>query len=307
LISRYNGGDLDQNLELLRLIESARGRGYEFYQHGFLHFAFECGVPDLGMFTLDPRACREFDVKRAEIEALHTFEALVEMLDNGRRIWRRAFGEDSAGLRPAYGAFCTNLYLALAVLGHEWVSSRIPCMTSFLRSAGQWKALLDFRDGIPSVPQRLPQGLWEFPIAGNYGYRLLNDPARIDSMVALGLEEFEIYADRNAPMLIVSHWHGLQEPRDKGGSFPPRPEGMGYAVHEKLLPALRDTCKARFPRMSELVAEVTAAGFKSHPSESAPEDSRRFLSHSSHSPAHEWRCSGCHCGDPRPILSFPSG
>jgi hypothetical protein len=118
---------------------------------------------------------------------------------------------------------------------------------------------MDFRDGIPIAPHWLPQGLWEFPIAGDYGCRVPNDPARIDSMVSLGLEEFEVYAERKAPMLIVSHWHGLQEPGDKGGNFPPNSEGTGYAVHEKLLPALRNTGKARFPKMSDLVREVVGA------------------------------------------------
>lgn len=259
LVPRSVRGDIDQDPELLRLIESARGRGHEFYQHGFLHYAFECGVPDLGMFALDPGACREFDVKRAEIEALHTFEALVEMLDNGRRIWRRALGDDSMGFRPGWGAFCTNLYRALAALGYQWVSSRLPCMTSWLWNAGRWEEPVDFRDGIPTAPHRLPQGIWEFPIAGDYGFRVPNHPGKIDAMVSLALQEFDVYFERGDPMLIVSHHHGLQHPGNMDGAFPPHPEGTGYEVHAKLLPALRHTGKARFLQMSDLVGQVTEA------------------------------------------------
>jgi len=259
VIPRSGGGDLDQDVDLMRLIESARGRGHEFYQHGFLHFAFECGVPDLGMFSLDPAAHREFDVRRAEVEALHTFEAQVGMLDNGRRIWRRAFGDDPVGFRPGWGAFCTNFYRALAALGYQWVSSRLPCMTSWLRNAGKWDAPIDFRDEISTAPHLLEEGIWEFPIAGDYGFTVPNEPARIDAMVDLGLAEFAVYAGRGHPMLVVSHPQGLERSGTGDGTLPPHPRGTGYAVHSKLFPALRATGRVRFLKMSDLVRETIAA------------------------------------------------
>jgi len=256
VIPRSGGGDLDQDVELMRLIESARGRGHEFHQHGFLHFAFECGVPDLGMFSLDSGAYREFDVRRAEIEAMHTFEAQAEMLDHGRRIWRRAFGEDPVGFRPGWGAFCTNFYRALAALGYQWVSSRLPCMTSWLWNAGRWETPLDFRAEISTAPHLLAEGIWEFPIAGDYGFTVPNETVRIDAMVDLGLREFSVYAERGHPMLVVSHFQGLQRAGTHDTAVPPHPRGTGYAVHEKLLSALRSTEIARFMRMSDLVRET---------------------------------------------------
>lgn len=64
----------------------------------------ECGIPDMAMFALDPKALRRFDEERASIEAMHTFEAQVEMLAAGQRVWRKVFGEDSLGFQPGWGA-----------------------------------------------------------------------------------------------------------------------------------------------------------------------------------------------------------
>lgn len=185
---------------------------------------------------------------------MHTLEAQVEMLEKGRRIWRRAFGEDSPGFRPGWGAFCSNFYKALSILGYEWVSSRLPCMTSFSWVAGHWGCPIDFRDGIPTKPLRLTPGVMEFPIAGDYGFRVPNDPKRVDEMVDLGLREFEVYAERGHPMLIVSHHHGLAHTGVGDQTPEPCAGGTGYAVHEKLIPALLGDGRAEFIGMEELVA-----------------------------------------------------
>ncbi len=252
------GGDLDQDKELLPLIEKARGRGHEFYQHGFKHTAFECGFPELGMLEHDPRAKRRFDEERGRLEERHTLEAQVRMLESGRRIWRRAFGEDSAGFRPGWGAFCNNFYHALALLGFEWVSSRIPSFTSWDWNRGLWEAPIHFREAIPTRPWIHPQGIREFPIAGDYGFRVPNDPVRIQAMADLALREFEVYYERRDPMLVLSHFHGLQYAG--GDSNHPHPQGTGYAVHEILLPALLADERTEFMGMKELAVRYPAEG-----------------------------------------------
>lgn len=248
-------GDLDQDRELLTLIEAARGNGHEFYQHGFIHSAFECGVPELGMLEHDLPAKRRFDENRGALEEQHTLEAQIEMIASGMRIWRRAFGEDSAGFRPGWGAFCNNFYKALALLGFEWVSSRIPCFTSWDWNRGVWDAPINFRDAVPTAPWIHPQGIREFPIAGDYGFRVPNDPKRIKAMANLALQEFEIYFERRDPMLILSHCHGLEYSGAVGGAAP-HPGGTGYAIHEIMLPALLRDGRAHFMGMKELAAQT---------------------------------------------------
>lgn len=241
-------GDIDEDGELLKLIAEARKNGHEFYQHGYKHFAFECGVPQLDMFDLDPQAKALFDADRESVEALHTLEALLEMLQNGQRIWRRAFGENSEGFRPGWGSYCGNLYKALHILGYQWVSSRVPSMTAYLQKYGEPIA---FYEGVKTGPHQLGPGIWEFPIGPEIGWRVPNDPSRIDAMVDLGLRHFEALRERGEPMLMVSHYHGLGFVGNLEGKEK-NPDGTGYAVHENFIPKLLATGQTEFVGMKEL-------------------------------------------------------
>lgn len=254
VIPRFGGGDLDDDKELMAEIERARAVGHEFYQHGFVHTPFECGVPEVGMFAPYEAVRRFYDEERDVVERMHTLEAQLEMVENGARIWRRAFGENSPGFRPGWGAFCGNFYRALAQLGFTWVSSRIPCFTSWQRAVGDWTSPMDFREKMSTEPHVLAQGIREFPMAGDHAFRVPNEPKRIASMVELGLNEFEVFSQRGHPMLLVSHFHGLEFPGEIDGAAADR-EGTGYAVHERLIPALLGTGRARFAGMKELTAD----------------------------------------------------
>lgn len=250
VIPQSSGGRIDEDEDLLKIIASARERGHEFYQHGYRHFAFECGIPQLEMFALDSSAKLRFDRERDAVEALHTLEALVEMLENGQRIWRKAFGESSEGFRPGWGAYCGNFYKALHILGYRWVSSRLPSMTAYLQHYGQ---PIEFYEGRKTEPHLLKQGIWEFPIGPEVGWRVPNSPERIEAMVDLGMAHFEALHARREPMLIVSHYHGLGFQGELEGCSP-LASGTGYAVHEKFLPQLQASGKAEFIGMKELSA-----------------------------------------------------
>ncbi len=235
------GGDLDKDADLLRMIEKARGRGHEFYQHGFVHTAFECGVPETWMMGFHQVTLDEYDQHREKIEESHTLEALVRMLDSGQKIWRRAFGEDSPGFRPGWGAFCDNFYKALHALDYQWVSARIPSATSWRWNRLQWDAPREFRAGFPLKAYKV-HGVTEHPITGgDYGFTVPNEPDKIETMVNLGLYDLDYLHKQQAPMLMVSHWHGLE-----------RNGGTGYAVHEKLLPAILKSGKVEPMGLAEL-------------------------------------------------------
>lgn len=248
VIPSVSTGDIDEDEELLTVIAEARKNGHEFYQHGYKHFAFECGIPCLDMFDLDIKAKNLFDADRDAVEALHTLEALTEMLENGQRIWQRAFGEPSAGFRPGWGSYCGNLYKALTQLNYKWVSSRIPSMTSYLQ---KYDEPITFYENVKSGPHRLRQGIMEFPIGPEIGWRVPNDPTRIDAMVDLGMRHFEAMREHGEPMLMVSHHHGLEFPGDLEGKEPD-PAGTGYAVHKKFLPQLLATGRVEFVGMKKL-------------------------------------------------------
>lgn len=251
-----NDHSLDEDKGLLRVIEEARKQGHEFHQHGYKHDAYECGVPELKMLDFSPPTRDRYDTHRHEIEAMHTLEALKTMLSEGQKIWRRAFGEDSAGFRPPWGGYCTNLYRALGALDFQWVSARIPSMTSWQWNNGDWDAPMEFREGVPTTPGKV-EGVMEVPMAGDYAFRVPNRPEKIEAMVDLALREFDVYVQRGDPMLIVSHHHGLSF-FGEGDGIPGSKEGTGYAIHDHLIPALQATGKAEFTTMASLVEKWAA-------------------------------------------------
>jgi peptidoglycan/xylan/chitin deacetylase (PgdA/CDA1 family) len=247
-----------QDLPLLGLIDQARSEGHTFHQHGYVHTPFESGVPDPTMMTFDQAVHRQYQQRRREIEREHTVDALVSMLDNGRLVWRKAFGEDSPGYRPAWGACCENLFIALEATGFEWVSWRIPSMTSWLWSHGQIDAPRQFRTDISPEPSRRGK-LYDYALGGDYAFRIPPEEQRIEAMVELAMWEFEHHLRNGWPMVICSHWHGLEHC-----------DGTGYAVHERLIPRLLGTGNAEFITMDELhrrtlaatTAEAAASTFK---------------------------------------------
>ncbi|MCX5660175.1 MAG: DUF2334 domain-containing protein [Planctomycetota bacterium] len=249
VIPKTDAGTIDNDPQLLRVIDAARAKGHEFYQHGYVHTPFESGVPAIWMLDFAPDVRRQYDTHRLEIEATHSLEALASMIEKGARIWRAAFHEDSPGYRPGWGAFCRNLYRALDMLGFEWVSSRIPTPTSWLWNQGLWNEPQRFDANVPLAPTKIGGGgLIEFPLGGDYAFTVPNDPKKIDLMVGLGVREFELMHERNLPFMPVSHWHGLERNGD-----------TGYAVHEKMLPKIVKSGKAEPMGMAELLKRTKTA------------------------------------------------
>lgn len=236
-------GSIDQDAALIEGIRAAERAGHEFHQHGTRHAPFECGIPDLDMLAAAPEVRRKFEEDRFAIEASHTVESLTALLSEGREIWRAAFGAPSRGFRPGWGSFCGNLYRAADALGFEWISARVVSMTSWRRNFGQWDALMDFREGIPSAPARFPgTKVYEIPMTGGeYAFKVPDDPEKIQSMVALALAEFSWCHERNLPFVMVSHWPGL--------AFG---EGAGYEVHRRFLKQVRESGKAEFLTLNHL-------------------------------------------------------
>ncbi len=231
---------VDEDPALLRVIDQARADGHEFYQHGYVHDAFESGVPETWMLDLGPAAKRRYDVQRLAIEQHHTLDAMVRMLDNGRRIWRRALGEDSPGYRPGWLSFCGNLFRALAVLGYDWCSWRVPCPTSWLWNNGQWDLPMDFRADVPAHPTQ-EHGLTHYIAGGDYAFRVPHETDKIDAMVDLAMREMRHYHAHGWPFIICLHWHGLANFNDSG-----------YAVHDKLLTQLLSSGQLQPMGMADL-------------------------------------------------------
>ncbi len=235
-----NGSTIDNDADLCRTIERARKDGHEFFQHGYIHTPFESGVPELWMLDFAPAVREQYDEERLEIEATHQLDAMVEKIETGQKIWRRAFGDSSPGYRPGWGAFCGNLYRALDILGYEWVSSRISSRKSWLWNQELWDRDPPFRETTPGTPWRIGR-LIEYPIGGDYGFQIANEPEAIRRMVELFESEFLEFHRRGWLFNVVSHHHGL----DRNG-------GSGYAIHRQAIPKIQQSGKAEFMGMTEL-------------------------------------------------------
>lgn len=230
---------IDKDVELLKTIEKAKRNGHQFYQHGYVHSPFECGIPELEMLDFSDEVKRSFAVKRFEIEKSHTVDVIAEKLELGRKIWRKAFGEEPEGFRPGWGAYCKNYYRALEILGFKWASTRITLWTSWVWGQGKFEFKEEFRGGIKPYPHKVGKVL-EIPITGDYAFKVKKED--IDKFFNLAVEEFNLCFERGYPFVIVSHWHGLE--RDGTDT--------GYKVHEKLIPCLLESGKAEFITMDHL-------------------------------------------------------
>jgi len=241
-------GSIDQDKALVAAIRSAETQGHEFHQHGTRHTPFECGIPELAMLAASPEASHKFEAQRFEIEASHTVEALARMLEEGRKVWSNAFGLACRGFRPGWGAFCGNLYRALDLLGYQWSSARILSTTSWRRNFGEWDAPLAFREELPMLPAPFPgTTVYEIPMTGGeYAFKVPLEEEKIESMVALGLEEFGWCYQRDLPFVMLSHWPGLA-----------RDDGAGYEVHRRFLRKIHESGKARFLTMDAFFDTLT--------------------------------------------------
>ena len=246
VIPMRQGRALADDPELIEMMTEAREQGHEFHQHGTRHDPFECGVPETWMLDFSPDVRRRYDEQRLDIEKQHSFEAMVRTIDEGRRLWREAFGDDSPGFRPGWGAFTGTLYRALDALGYRWVSSRIVGLTSWLWNQGRWDVSMGLRECLAWAPHIVPgTSLWEIPMTGgDYAFSVPNVPERIGAMVELAVREFDFCREHGVPFVMVSHWHGLE-----------RNDASGYEVHRRLLSRIRESGKAEFCTVSQLALE----------------------------------------------------
>lgn len=214
---------------LVELLKQAAAAGHEMHQHSVTHHCIENGTADLRMFELmGEQAKIDYSEQRLVWERLWQVDALEAHIGWGQREWIDAFGSASPGYRPGCGSFCANMYRALENLGFAWCSSQLASITGWKWSAGQY----DYPVQIERSPRpRRIGGLIEFPILDDVAFRLPRE--KIDDFVELGWQLWELCLERDAPYLLVSHPQALE-----------RDDGVGYAIHEKLLPRILETGRA---------------------------------------------------------------
>lgn len=237
---------LTDDPKLVDLIKQAMAEGHEAHQHSVTHYCIENGTADLRMFDLmGEQAKIDYSHNRAMYERMWQVDALEVHIGWGRQEWIDAFGEPSDGYRPGCGSFCSNMYLAVANLGFKWTSSRLVSMTGWRWGAGQYDHPVRLEG--PKRPYRTGE-LIEIPILDDVAFKAPR--AMIDEFADLGWRLWETCIEHQVPFHLVCH---PQELRREGG--------VGYAIHNKLLPRILDSGKAVPMTVNEYYRQLEAGAW----------------------------------------------
>jgi len=252
VIPVLEGRPLTADKELCELMLVARDEGHCFYQHGYEHHAYENGVPELWMLDYNAEVKELYDRERFAMERLATRKELTRRIRAGMDIWQEVFGEMSPGYRAGWGSYSRNMYMALAELGFKWDSSRLSSRTSWLWGIeGPESSPVELSSYVPVNPYRIGE-LWEYPIIGDFAYRV--KPGEEDAYLKLGKELFHLASRKQAPFLLVTHWHGLEHT-----------ENAGYRVMERFLDDLMNEDEVEPITMDQLHDRVTKGKLTSAP------------------------------------------
>lgn len=214
---------LTDDPKLIDLLKQAAADGHEMHQHSVTHECIENGTADLRMYDLmGDQAKMIYSRDRLLWERLWQVDALEAHIGWGRQIWIDAFGEGSPGYRPGCGSFCGNMYRALENLGFKWSSSRLVSLTGWQWAFERYDYPIALEE--PKRPYRHGK-LIEFPIIDDVAFRLPRE--KVDDFVELGWRLWELCVAEQVPFTLVCHPGPLA-----------REDGVGYAVHEKLLPRI---------------------------------------------------------------------
>jgi peptidoglycan/xylan/chitin deacetylase (PgdA/CDA1 family) len=223
-----NGGKkrLTDDPGLIADVKAAMANGHEAHQHSTTHVCPENGTADLRMYDLMGMDAKAFHSShRFILERLWQVDALEAQIAWGRRVWTDAFGAPSEGFRPGCGAFCGNMYKALANLGFKWTSSRLVSLTG-------WQWVFGNENYPPSwegpVRPTITEGVMEFPILDDVAFKAPFE--KIDQFVELGWTHWQKCVEKNWPFITVCHTGQMEVHNDSG-----------YRIHEKLFKRILDT------------------------------------------------------------------
>ncbi len=234
---------LTDDPKLIDLVKQAMADGHEAHQHSVTHKCIENGTADLRMFDLMGEEVKmDYSQNRSVYERMWEVDALEAHIGWGRQEWIDAFGAPSDGYRPGCGAFCANMYTAVANLGFKWTSSRLVSMTGWRWSAGHY----DYPMRLEGPKRPYQEGtLIEFPILDDVAFKV--PPPMIDDFADLGWRLWEACLEEQAPYGLVSHPQELE-----------RDGGVGYAVHDKLLPRILASGRAHALTMNSYCHQLRA-------------------------------------------------
>jgi peptidoglycan/xylan/chitin deacetylase (PgdA/CDA1 family) len=244
VIPAAGGEPLDQRPRWLELLHRALHEGHELQHHGFVHTAFEFGVPPNFMLDIMPESKAQWERDPAPFTAQHTQAILTDKLSKGREIFRKTLGYESLGFRAPCVAICDNMYTALHDLGFQWSSNLVINPMGWRYINRDYDADESCQTAVPPRPFLYPSGLIEAPVHSEYTWYLTDED--IDRHFELAKRDFDRAHQAGDAFVAMSHYYAMT------GKW-----SAGLRVYERLFAYAREVGNIRFATLGQLVAEKT--------------------------------------------------
>lgn len=242
VIPASGGESLAQRPRWLELLQCALNAGHELQHHGYVHTAFEFGVPPNFMLDIMPESKAAWLRDPAPFAAQHTQEILTDKLLKGREIFRKTLGYEPLGFRAPCVAICDNMYAALHDLGFHWSSNLVINPMGWRYINRDYDAGEPWQTTFSPRPFRHPSGLMEAPVHSEYTWFLTEDD--IDRHFELSKRDFDRARQAGDAFVAMSHYYAMT------GKW-----SAGLRVYERLFAYARELGNVRFVTLSQMLAE----------------------------------------------------
>ncbi|CAN5828137.1 hypothetical protein BH10CHL1_BH10CHL1_41680 [soil metagenome] len=242
VIPASGGKPLDQRPEWLTLLHRALDEGHELQHHGYIHTAFEFGVPPNFMLDIMPESKAQWQRDPTPFSAQHTQAILTDKLLKGREIFKNTLGYEPLGFRAPCVAICDNMYAALHDLGFEWSSNIVINPMGWRYINRDYDAGEPWQTAASPRPFQHPAGLIEAPVHSEYTWYLTDED--IDRHFELAKSDFDRARQAGDPFVAMSHYYAMT------GKW-----SAGLRVYERLFEYARQLGNVRFVTLGQMLAE----------------------------------------------------
>lgn len=242
VIPNAGGESLERRPRWVELLHRALDEGHELQHHGFVHTAFEFGVPPGFMLDIMPESKAQWQRDPAPFAAQHTREILTDKLLKGREIFRKTLGYEPLGFRAPCVAICNNMYAALQDLNFQWSSNLVVNPMGWRYINRDYEAGEPWQNMFAPRPYRHPSGLIEAPVHSEYTWYLTEDD--IERHFALAKADFDRARQHGDAFVAMSHYYAMT------GKW-----AAGLRVYARLFAYARELGNVRFVTLSQMLAE----------------------------------------------------
>jgi hypothetical protein len=246
VIPNAGGEPLDRRRRWVELLQRALDAGHELQHHGYVHTAFEFGVPPHFMLDIMPESKAQWQRDPAPFTAQHTQATLTDKLVKGREIFEKTLGYAPRGFRAPCVAICDNMYAALYELDFAWSSNLVVNPMGWRYINRDYAAGEPWQSSFVPRPFRHASGLIEAPVHSEYTWYLTE--ADIDRHFALAKADFDHARQAGDAFVAMSHYYAMT------GKW-----SAGLRVYERLFAYAREIGNVRFVTLSQMLATANVS------------------------------------------------